>query len=341
MTSGGSSIARRCARIRKELTANDDTVSDFLLDRLAQLGRQAHLRLSGRRHQRHHRRARPRGKARSSSSRCATRRWPPSWRARTPSSPARSASAWRRPGPGAIHLLNGLYDAKLDHQPVVAIVGQQARAALGGDYQQEVDLHDALQGRRARVRADGDRRRRRSATSSIARCASRSPSAPSPAIIVPNDVQELDAVAAAAARARHGPLRRRLSRAARASRSDDDLRARGRRAERGREGRDAGRRGRAATPPTRSIEVADLLGAGVAKALLGKAVLPDDLPFVTGSIGLLGTKPSWDTDEGVRHAADGRLELPVLGVPARRRARRAACRSTSTAACSASAIRWR
>ena len=43
-------------------------------------------------------------------------------------------------GPGAIHLLNGLYDAKLDHQPVVAIVGQQARAAMGGSYQQEVDL---------------------------------------------------------------------------------------------------------------------------------------------------------------------------------------------------------
>src|ERR671924_248250 len=43
-------------------------------------------------------------------------------------------------GPGAIHLLNGLYDAKLDHQPVVAIVGQQALTALGGDYQQEVDL---------------------------------------------------------------------------------------------------------------------------------------------------------------------------------------------------------
>src|SRR5437879_10791406 len=43
-------------------------------------------------------------------------------------------------GPGAIHLLNGLYDAKMDHAPVVAIVGQQARAAIGGDYQQEVDL---------------------------------------------------------------------------------------------------------------------------------------------------------------------------------------------------------
>src|SRR3978361_2189106 len=43
-------------------------------------------------------------------------------------------------GPGAIHLLNGLYDAKLDHQPVVAIVGQQSLSALGGSYQQEVDL---------------------------------------------------------------------------------------------------------------------------------------------------------------------------------------------------------
>src|SRR5437764_14247177 len=43
-------------------------------------------------------------------------------------------------GPGAIHLLNGLYDASMDHQPVVAIVGQSATTAIGGDYQQEVDL---------------------------------------------------------------------------------------------------------------------------------------------------------------------------------------------------------
>src|SRR6202046_2915503 len=43
-------------------------------------------------------------------------------------------------GPGAIHLLNGLYDAKLDHVPVVAIVGQTSRSAMGGSYQQEVDL---------------------------------------------------------------------------------------------------------------------------------------------------------------------------------------------------------
>ena len=45
-------------------------------------------------------------------------------------------------GPGAIHLLNGLYDAKLDHVPVVALVGQQARTALGASYQQEVDLQN-------------------------------------------------------------------------------------------------------------------------------------------------------------------------------------------------------
>src|SRR3954451_1867752 len=44
-------------------------------------------------------------------------------------------------GPGAIHLLNGLYDAKLDHQPVLAIVGQQKRMSLGASYQQEVDLN--------------------------------------------------------------------------------------------------------------------------------------------------------------------------------------------------------
>src|SRR3954449_4626189 len=43
-------------------------------------------------------------------------------------------------GPGAIHLLNGLYDAKLDHVPVLAIVGQTERSAMGGSYQQEVDL---------------------------------------------------------------------------------------------------------------------------------------------------------------------------------------------------------
>ena len=74
------------------------------------------------------------------SCRRGTRRWRPSRRSATPSSPAASASVRRRVDPAAIHLLNGLYDAKLDHVPVVAIVGQTARSALGRTYQQEIDL---------------------------------------------------------------------------------------------------------------------------------------------------------------------------------------------------------
>ena len=96
-------------------------------------------------------------------------------------------------GPGAIHLLNGLYDAKLDHQPVVALVGQQARSALGGDYQQEVDLvslykdvahdfvHMAASAEQARHMIDRALRiamERRGVT----------------CVIFPNDVQDLPAV---------------------------------------------------------------------------------------------------------------------------------------------------
>ena len=83
-------------------------------------------------------------------------------------------------GPGAIHLLNGLYDAKLDHQPVVAIVGQSARTAIGGEYQQEVDLQSLFKD----VAASTCRRPPTPAQvrhSSTAPCASPSPSAPSPA----------------------------------------------------------------------------------------------------------------------------------------------------------------
>ena len=94
-------------------------------------------------------------------------------------------------GPGAIHLLNGLYDAKLDHQPVVAIVGQQARAALGGDYQQEVDLlslfkdvaHEYVQMAMTPAQMRASRRPRRSALRASERTVT--------CIIIPNDVQEL------------------------------------------------------------------------------------------------------------------------------------------------------
>src|SRR5712691_7075626 len=97
-------------------------------------------------------------------------------------------------GPGAIHLLNGLYDAKLDHQPVVAIVGQQARAALGGDYQQEVDLlnlfkdvaHEYVQmvSEPEQMRHLVDRAMRIAQAERTVTC-----------IIVPNDVQTMEAVA--------------------------------------------------------------------------------------------------------------------------------------------------
>ncbi|HJU07406.1 MAG TPA: thiamine pyrophosphate-requiring protein, partial [Rhodanobacteraceae bacterium] len=194
-------------------------------------------------------------------------------------------------GPGAIHLLNGLYDAKLDHMPVVAIVGQQARAALGGQYQQEVDLTTLFKDVAseyvelitvpAQVRHVVDRAMRIAISKRAVTC-----------IIVPNDLQELDAVETPPRK--HGTIHSGLGyRAPHVVPMERDLRASA-------ELLNAGEKvailvGAGALNATDEvIEVADLLGAGVAKALLGKAALPDDLRFVTGSIGLLGTKPSWD-----------------------------------------------
>jgi pyruvate dehydrogenase (quinone) len=193
-------------------------------------------------------------------------------------------------GPGAIHLLNGLYDAKLDHQPVLAIVGQQARSSLGGHYQQEVDLqtlfkdvaHEFVETAMepSQIRHLVDRACR------IA-LAERSPTA----IIIPNDVQEAEAVTTPAHA--HGTVHSGPGYARpRVFPADADL-------DRAAEVLNAGERvamliGQGALHAGEEVTaVADALGAGVAKALLGKAALPDDLPFVTGSIGLLGTKPSW------------------------------------------------
>jgi len=193
-------------------------------------------------------------------------------------------------GPGAIHLLNGLYDAKLDHQPVVAVVGQQARAALGGDYQQEVDLQvlfkdvahefvhvmmEPTQARHLVDRAGRIARDQRTVT----------------CIIVPNDVASMKAEEPPRA---HGTIHSSIGYTRpRVLPTDDQL-------DGAAELLNAGEKvailiGRGALNAADEVsEVAELLGAGVAKALLGKAVLPDDLPYVTGSIGLLGTKPSWD-----------------------------------------------
>jgi pyruvate dehydrogenase (quinone) len=198
-------------------------------------------------------------------------------------------------GPGAIHLLNGLYDAKLDHQPVVAIVGQQARAGLGGSYQQEVDLvslfkdvaheyvHMATDA--AQVRHLVDRAVRTALSERAVTC-----------LIVPNDLQTEEAVEEPPRE--HGTVHSGSGWSPpRILPEDDDLR-------RAAELLNAGEKvamlvGQGALHATDEVlEVADLLGAGVAKALLGKAVVPDDLPFVTGSIGLLGTRPSSDLMAG-------------------------------------------
>ena len=198
-------------------------------------------------------------------------------------------------GPGAIHLLNGLYDAKLDHQPVLALVGQQARAGLGGNYQQEVDLqtlfkdvaheyvHTASEA--AQVRHLIDRAMRIALSERTVTC-----------VILPNDLQEEEAVptpphahgtvhsAPGYERPEITPPEAQLSRAAEVLNAGERVAML----------IGAGALGAA----DEVIEVADMLGAGIAKALLGKAALPDDLPYVTGSIGLLGTKPSWDLMQG-------------------------------------------
>lgn len=194
-------------------------------------------------------------------------------------------------GPGAIHLLNGLYDAKMDHQPVVAIVGQQARSALGGDYQQEVDLanlfkdvaHDFVHVANSplQVRHLVDRAIRIAMDRRAVCC-----------IIMPSDVQDLPAVEApphAASTVHTGigytvhsnvPGEAALSNAAALLNSGERV---------------AILAGAGALHATEELErVAELLGAGIAKALLGKASVDDALPYVTGSIGLLGTKPSWE-----------------------------------------------
>jgi pyruvate dehydrogenase (quinone) len=198
-------------------------------------------------------------------------------------------------GPGAIHLLNGLYDAKADHQPVVAIVGQQARSALGGDYQQEVDLlnlfkdvaHEYVHMATvpAQIRHLVDRAMRVAIDQRTVTC-----------IILPNDLQELEAVEQPPRE--HGTIHSGSARAFEPfPPGPEQLRAAA-------DVLNSGKKvailaGAGALHATDElIAVADTLGAGIAKALLGKFAVPDDLPYVTGSIGLLGTAPSWELMSG-------------------------------------------
>ncbi|MGH8227454.1 MAG: thiamine pyrophosphate-requiring protein [Steroidobacteraceae bacterium] len=193
-------------------------------------------------------------------------------------------------GPGAIHLLNGLYDAKLDHVPVVALVGQQARSAIGAHYQQEVDLQSlykdvasafvATASVPVQIRHLVDRAFRIAAAKRTVTC-----------VVIPNDLQELEYSDPPMA---HGATHTGLGYAGPARLPDEEA------LRRAAEVLNAGRKvamlvGAGALGATEEVmATAEKLQAGVAKALLGKAVLPDDLPWVTGAIGLVGTKPSWD-----------------------------------------------
>jgi len=193
-------------------------------------------------------------------------------------------------GPGAIHLLNGLYDAKLDHVPVVAIVGQTNRSAMGGSYQQEVDLKTLFADVSEYVqvvtvpeqlpnvldRAMKVARGRRSVAT----------------IVIHADVQELD----------YSPPSHEFKMVPSSSAEPErpevvpgDASVR-----KAAEVLNAGSKvamlvGAGAAGAAEEVQqVAELLGAGVAKALLGKDVLSDELPYVTGPIGLLGSRPSYE-----------------------------------------------
>jgi pyruvate dehydrogenase (quinone) len=196
-------------------------------------------------------------------------------------------------GPGATHLLTGLYDARADHMPLLAICGQAETTVRGASYQQELNLDRMFADVAEYVQEVGHPAQLphvvdRAVRLAIAR---RAPSV----IILPKDVQE---AAYEAPRRAHGFTRSGpgYSRPVTVP-AEADLR-------KAAEILNAGEKvailiGAGALDAAHEVvAVAETLGAGVAKALLGKSVLPDDLPFVTGCIGLLGTKPSSDLMTG-------------------------------------------
>lgn len=196
-------------------------------------------------------------------------------------------------GPGATHLITGLYDAKSDHMPVLAIAGQAETTVRGASYQQELnldrmfaDVADFVQEAAvpAQLRHLVDRGLR------IAKAHNGVT-----VLILPKDVQDM---AWEQPKRAHGFTRSGPGYSPpRVVPHDADLR-------RAAEVLNAGRKvaivigAGARDAADEVVAVAERLGAGVAKALLGKDVLPDDLPFVTGAIGLLGTKPSSDMMKG-------------------------------------------
>ena len=196
-------------------------------------------------------------------------------------------------GPGATHLLTGLYDAKLDHVPVLAITGQAEVTVRGASYQQEINLDRMFADVANFVQeADSPAQLRHVTDRGIRIALAQNGVA---VLVLPKDVQD---EAWAEPEKLHGftrsgpgysgpkvvPYAADLQRAAEVLNAGSKVAIL----------IGAGARGAAAEV----IQIAQTLGAGVAKALLGKDVVPDDLPFVTGAIGLLGTKPSYELMRG-------------------------------------------
>ncbi|HIV56843.1 MAG TPA: thiamine pyrophosphate-requiring protein, partial [Candidatus Stackebrandtia faecavium] len=184
-------------------------------------------------------------------------------------------------GPGGVHLLNGLYDAKLDHVPVVAIVGQTNRSAMGGSYQQEIDMLNLYKDVAcAYVKQVNVPEQLPNVLDRAIRTAVGQRTVT--AVIVPADVQELP-YSPPTHEFKMVPSSLGMDTAAIAPADDAVMRAA--------DVLNSGTRvailvGQGARNATAEVtHVADTLGAGVAKALLGKDVLPDDLPYVTGAIG--------------------------------------------------------
>jgi pyruvate dehydrogenase (quinone) len=190
-------------------------------------------------------------------------------------------------GPGAIHLINGLYDAKLDHQPVLAIVGQQKRQSIGAHYQQEIDLQVLFKDPAGFVSTVMDEH---SARHVIDRAIKSAYEERRPAVvIVPEDVAEMEY---ADPPREHGSVFTSVGWNQPHVVPDETL------IRKAADILNAGEKvamliGAGARNASREVlEAADILGSGIAKALLGKDVVPDTIPIVTGGIGLLGTEPS-------------------------------------------------
>jgi len=192
-------------------------------------------------------------------------------------------------GPGATHLITGLYDAKLDHMPVLAITGQASRSTRGAHYQQELNLDRAFADVAEYVQ-QGLTPQQIGVILDRAIRTAKSRNAVT-AIVMPNDLS--DSKYEEPTRS-HGYTRSSPGYAPpHVVPREEELR-------RAAEVLNAGKKvallvgAGALQAVDEVVAVADRLQAGAAKALLGKAALPDDLPWVTGTIGLLGSKPSSD-----------------------------------------------